>query len=142
MGGSGSGRRPSKTKPKQEPKSKEMDAVTWLKSHPEDIPMARENLQARDRGFADDDIRQLMAAICLKACIDYKYAISIRVKDTKYGKRMMEDCHKFFGGDIFQFFVNGMPVDEIEKYIRATPDGAIKSIWKNMEVKQVAKPVE
>ena len=54
----------------------------------------------------------------------------------------MEDCHKFFGGDIFQFFVNGMSVDEIEKYIRATPDDAIKSIWKNMEVKQAAKSVE
>lgn len=139
MGGVGSGR--YKPKEKKMPKSKEIDAVTWLQSHPEDIPMARENLQARDKGFANDDIRQLMAAMCLKACEDYKYAIGRGVRDTKYGQRMMEDCHKFFGGDIFQFFVNGMPVDEIEKHIRATPADAIKSIWKRMEINQGAKSV-
>lgn len=120
----------------------EWDAVTWLQSHPEDIPTARENLQARDKGFDNDNVRQLMAAICLKACVDYKYAISRGVRDTKYGQRMMEDCHKFFEGDIFQFFVNGMSVDEIEKYIRATPEDSIKSIWKKMEVNQGAKSVE
>ena len=101
--------------------------------------MARENLRARDRGFADDDIRQLMAAICLKACTDYKYATSKYVCDTKIGQKMINDCHKFFGGDIFQFFVNCMDVEEIERCIRATPRDAINSIWKHMEISKSAK---
>jgi len=137
VGGLGSGRFPPKSK--TESKSKEYDAVTWLEHHPEDIPMARENLQARDRGFADDDIRQLMAAICLKACTDYKHAISRYVCDTKYGQKMIADCRKFFGGDIFQFFVNGMDVEEIERCIRATPENAINSIWKRMELSKSMK---
>ena len=137
MGGPGSGR--FSLKPIKEKKVKQWDAVTWLESHPEDIPMARENLQARDRGFADDDFRQLMAAVCLKACTDYKYATSKGVCDTKIGQKMINDCHKFFGGDIFQFFVNGMDVEEIERCIRATPESAINSIWKRMEMSKSAK---
>ena len=137
MGGPGSGRFPPK--PKIPSKSKQIDAVTWLEMHPEDIPMARENLQARDRGFADDDFRQLMAAVCLKACIDYKYATSKGVADTKYGQNMINDCHKFFQGDVFQFFVNGMDVEEIERCIRSTPADAINTIWRRMEISKSAK---
>lgn len=138
MGGPGSGRFPPKPKSKSQ-KNKQPDAVTWLETHPEDIPMARENLQARDHGFADDDIRQLMAAVCLKACTDYKYAISKGVANTDYGMNMINDCRKFFGGDVFQFFVNGMDVEEIERCIRATPENAINSIWKRMELSKSMK---
>ena len=119
--------------------SKEWDAVTWLNQHPEDIPMAKENLQARDRGFANDDIRQLMAAMCLRACVDFKKANSPKNRYTKAGQAAIDDCHKFFGGDIFQYFVNGMKVEEIERTILASPEGAISQIWKKMENNQVAK---
>lgn len=124
---------------KKNPYNKEYDAVTWLEQHPEDIPLARENLQVRDRGYADDDVRQLMAAICLRACVDYKRANSPKNRYTKAGQNAIDDCHKFFGGDIFQFFVNGMKVEEIERIILASPEGAISQIWRKMESNQVAK---
>ena len=115
------------------------DAVSWLKEHPEDIPMARENLQARDRGFANDDVRQLMAAICIQTCVDFKYALRPNVISTKRGQETIKDCRKFFGEEIFQFFVNGMPVKDIEAAIRRTPDNGIRSIWKILEKNQAEK---
>ena len=115
------------------------DAVDWIKLHPEDIPMARENIQARDRGFADDDVRQLMAAICLEACVDYKRALRPNVINTKIGQQTIKDCRRYFGEEIFQYFVNGMPVKDIEAAIRRTPEDAIKRIWKKMENKQASK---
>ena len=123
-------------------KGKQPDAVTWLKHHPEDIPMARENLRARDRGFDDDNVRQLMAIICLKACADYKSATSLTTKKKPEDrKKMIDDCHRFFESDMFQYFVNGMSVDEIEKDIRATPEDAIKAIWYRMENRQAEKEI-
>lgn len=140
MGGPGSGRYPPKPKEsKNNSEFKEIDAVTWLKAYPEDIPLARENLAARDRGFANDDVRQLMAAICLRACIDYKKAIHPRESWTNRNQRTIKDCRNFFGGEIFQFFVNGMAVKDIEKAIQRTPEDAIKNIWKKMENKQPSK---
>lgn len=127
---------------KTDPVTKEHNAVTWLMQHPEDIPLARENLAYRDKGFDNDGIRQMMAAMCLKACIDYKHATSPYVIGTKKGEHTIDDCRKFFGGDIFQFFVNGMKVEEIEKHIRRTPEGAIQSMWKNMEAKKAAMTEE
>lgn len=115
------------------------DAVGWLKSHPEDIPMARENLQIRDTGYADDDVRQLMAAICLKACVDYKRATRPNVISTKIGQQTIKECREFFGNVIFQYFVNGLPVKDIEKAIQRTPEDAIGRIWKKMENKQPSK---
>lgn len=137
MGGPGSGRYPPKEK--GAPKGHQWDAVTWLKSHPEDIPLARENLAARDRGFEDDDVKQLMAAICLEACVDYKHAIRPNVAMTKYGIKTINELHIFFGQEMFQYFVNGMPVEEIEAAIRRTPEGAIKSLWKQSENNQASK---
>jgi len=118
---------------------KEYTAVEWIQQHPEDIPIARENLAARDRGFANDDVRQLMAAICLTACIDFKFALRPNVITTKYGQRTIEECRKFFGEEMFQFFVNGMSVKEIEAAIRRTPEDAITSLWKNIEKSQASK---
>lgn len=83
--------------------------------------MARENLNARDTGYANEDVKQLMAAICLRACVDYKKATMPLVRDTYLGKRTLKDCRKFFGSDIFQYFVNDMPVREVEKVLRKTP---------------------
>ena len=46
----------------------------WLAEHPEDLPLDAENQMWRQRGWDDDGIRQLYAAICLRVCIDYKNA--------------------------------------------------------------------
>lgn len=119
-----------KPKPKKPPEIKEVyDAVKWLKKHPEDIPMAKENLAARDKGYDNDAVRNLMAAICLRACADYKAVLSgKRPEKLMNPELVMKDCHDFFSGDIFQFFINRMSVEEIEKTIRATPDGAISEL--------------
>ena len=137
MGGKGSGGwhgggRPRKNAEKKEKefRTKEPDAVDWLKRYPEDIPMAKENLAYRDKGFDNDGVRQLFAAISLRACCDYKIASRGGRVDNKAPAVTMEDCHKFFSSDIFQYFVNRIPVEEIERYIRSTPDDAINSIWK------------
>ena len=108
------------------------DAVTWCMFHPKDIPMARENLASRERGFDNEGVRQLMAAMCLKACVDYKRTISSRIiKESSIGQRTLKECREFFAGDIFQFFTNGMPVDEIEQHIREAPDVSIERMFKN-----------
>ena len=107
---------------------KTWDAVTWLKKHPEDIPMAKENLAARDRGYDDDAVRNLFAAISLRAATDYKLATNGIRTNHRDIKLTLKECHNFFGGDIFQYFINRISVDEIEKMIRSTPDGALASL--------------
>lgn len=151
MGGKGSGGyhgggRPKKEKVEKEDKrSKSYDAVSWLEIHPEDIPIARENLIYRDKGFDSDGARQLYAAVCLKACADYKRAttrIMFTMDKKEYDKLVdtIRDCEEFFASDIFQFFINRIPVDEVKKAIRNTPDGLISNLWKASQNKQ--KPIE
>ena len=123
----------------KEEEKKSKDAVTWLKEHPEDIPLARENLAARETGYAADDVWQLFAAICLKACIDYKRASMGKWCDGISPEKIMRDCHRFFGEDMFQFFVNRISVEEIEKSIRATPEQAIHNLWRKSENKEQPK---
>lgn len=122
--------------------TREYTAVTWLEEHPEDIPIARENLEARKRGFSNDDIRQLMAAMCLRACVDYKKACNPRNRNTEQGEKAIDECRKFFKGEIFQYFTNGMSLNEIERIIRATPDGGIHQIWRKMENDQAARCID
>lgn len=109
---------------------------TWLKAHPEDQWLDDENQAARKRGFHNDDARQLMAAMCLKAIVDYKKASMNKRVDYTDPQIIMDECHCFFKDEIFQHFVNRMPVEEIESIIRATPEGAIHSIWKRSEYEQ------
>lgn len=123
-----------KPKPKKEKEIKERwDAVKWLEWHPEDIPLARDNLNARDRGYDNDAVRNLMAAICLRTCADYKIVTSGK-SATKIGdpELVKEDCHKFFGSDMFQFFINRMNVEDIENHIKNTPSDAITAILKKL----------
>lgn len=94
------------------------NAVTWIKAYPEYTQMARENLAARDKGYDDDGIKGLMAAMCLQACEDYRTATTKYTKNTKIGKETQKDCEKFFSGDIFQYFVNGMSVKDIKRMIK------------------------
>lgn len=123
-----------KPKPKKPPEIKEVyDAVKWLKKHPEDIPMAKENLAARDKGYDNDAVRNLMAAICLRACADYKAVLTGHRPEKMMDPELIrKDCHKFFSSDIFQFFINRMSVEEIEKTIEATPDGAISELMNKL----------
>ena len=117
-------------------KHKNVDAVGWLQQHPEDIPMARENLAARDRGYDDDGIRHLFAAVCLRACVDYKSATMGRPVDKKDPDWTVDDCKRFFRSEIFQYFINRVPPEEVERTIRATPKDAIQNIWSKNEKEQ------
>lgn len=110
---------------------------SWLKNHPEDLPIDEENQKSRKRGFDIDGFRGLIAAICLRACIDYKKATEGKTVDCKKPERTIADCHKFFDGDMFQFFVNRIPVSEIERMIRSTPSGAIHWVWRKNEDKEL-----
>lgn len=91
--------------------------------------MDEENQKARQRGFDNDGFRALIAAVCLRSCADYKKASVGKNVDGKHPDKILRECRKFFDDDMFQFFVNGMPVAEIERCIRATPEGAIHAIW-------------
>ena len=107
---------------------KEVNAVEWVMTHREDIPMAKENLAARDKGFDDDAVRNLFAAISLRACADYKLACEGVQIGSRYPEETMDDCHKFFDSDIFQYFINRIPVEEIERKIKETPKGQIETL--------------
>lgn len=124
-------------KPKEPPKI--MNRKRWLELHPEDQWLDDENQRARKTGYANDDVRQLMAAICLRACVDYKRATLGEKLEGETVEETLERCHEFFSDpdDIFQLFVNRMPVADIEKAIRATPKGSIHAIWKQNEYSQV-----
>lgn len=103
-------------------------AVEWLKRHPEDIPLARENLFYRDQGFDEDGVRALWATICLEYCKDFKTAFIVKDMTT------MKRCHTFFKGDIFQFFTNeSMSPEKIESKILQIPVEKIKAMWKAQE---------
>jgi len=113
----------------------------WLKAHPEDQWIDDENRMWRKHGWDDDGFRQLCAAICLRICVDYKNASMGRNVDGRPAEEVIDDCRKFFGEDLFQFFVNRIPVPEIEKIIRATPKDSIHSIWRNHENNQAMQAV-
>lgn len=144
MGGKGSGGwhgggRPKKVKPAEEPKrmpySATPDAVTWLKFHPEDIPMARENLAARDRGYDSDGIRHVMAAMCFVACMDYqKHANRLKYYDDKKAEKELKECREFFHGDIFEFITNGVPPDKVEKILQRMEPGTLEHFWRKIMI--------
>ena len=77
----------------------------------------------------EDGLRQLAAMACLITCSDYKKAV------RKGNKKMMKECHEFFEGDIFQFFVNyKMSAEEIEKILIEGPSNfSIAYLRKNFK---------
>lgn len=110
------------------------DAPAWLEYHPEDIPMDKENLAARARGYDDDHLKQLFAGICLRACVDYRAALDGKQVDGKDPAFTIEECEAFFQGETFQYLVGEMSLESIRKMIRATPPGAIGYLWKKIEI--------
>ena len=126
-------------KKKRDKEDHEWDRKKWLKYHPEDKWIDEENMKARKTGYADDDVRQLFAAVCLRACIDYKRVTSGRRIKGEYPEETLDECEAFFKDEMFQFFVNRMPVEEVEKIIRATPENAIRNIWVKNEERQGLK---
>lgn len=117
----------------------------WMLEHPEDKDLDDENMRARKTGYADDDVRHLMSAICLRACADYKRAvhglcIGEKQREALQPDEAIAELREFFGSEIFQYFVNGMKVKDIESYIRSTPPGSIHSLWRKIEDSQ--QPIE
>ena len=102
-----------------------MTREKWMAKHPEDKWLDDENMAARQRGYDDQDFRQLMAAICLRAVVDYKKAYQDPNKTD-----VIDNCHEFFKSEMFQYFVNGMEVSKIERIIEEAPPGVIHNIWK------------
>jgi len=127
--------RPHKPYKQQDSKLFKYNRFSWLRGHPEDISIDLQNIKARKRGYANDDVRQLMAAICLQACVDYKQATSGKKIEGEKIEETIERCEAFFADedDIFQMFVNRISPEEIKHIIKATPKGSIRSIWKNNE---------
>lgn len=110
----------------------------YLKKYhdPETLALDAENQAARLRGYDDDGIRQLMAAISLQAILDYKKSCT-RGKAIKgrSATDMKQECDAFFKDEFFQYFVNGMKLEEIHEWIdKLEKDnyhfGDIK--WKNV----------
>ena len=104
----------------------------WLDAHPEDIPMDEENMAARRRGYDDEGLRSLMAAIGIRAVVDYSKAYNNIVVEhngkLENNKDIIEDCRAFFEDEFMQFFTNGMSSKEIEEIIKKTPAIKFRSI--------------
>ena len=77
----------------------------------EDYKMHAENLAARPY-YTEDGIRRLYAAVCLRAIQDYK-------SSSAYERRHIKD---FFDSDMFAFFTNGIPGDEVARIIDNMPE--------------------
>ena len=124
--------------------TKNFDRLSWLKCHPEDAGIDAENMRARRRGYEDDDIRNLLSAICLRAVIDYKKLTNIPKYETKkqreFREKNLKELRQFFQGEIFQYFVGDMDVRDIVRIIASTPKGKIHSVWRFAENKQ--KPMK
>lgn len=124
---------PENPKPKPEKKGQRppMDRHTWLKEHPEDIVIDNENMAARTRGYDDNGLRSLMAAMCLRTIIDYKNAVEGKTYNTPTQKNLVaiiENCEEAFTDDLFAFFTNGLSPDEIRSVIINTPKEDIHAI--------------
>ena len=120
---------------KEELQRNKNDRFSWLKQHPEDIPMDEENQALRNRGFDDDGFRALMAAICLRTCSDYqKISRGKTVHAWEPAAMTALECRIFFNGDMMKYFTNGMKAEEVMKHIRSMPeDQSIHAIWRRMD---------
>lgn len=124
------GRYKSKVSPADR-KRKHVDAVTWLKQHPEDIPLAKENLEMREH-YNEDGLMSLMAMTCLRATADYKLASNGSIVDYVAPEVTIEECRKFFSSEMFQYFINDPEVKRIENKIVNTPDGVITNYLRSL----------
>lgn len=107
----------------------------WLEKHPEDRWIDDENQYYRRKGFDDDGLRCLMAAICLKACADYQRTLEGKTWEEKMPPYLAQvECRRFFDTEMMQYFTNGMDSKDIAKDIRSLPQGyKINAIWRSIE---------
>ena len=98
--------------------TKEPGRFEWLKMFPEMQWLDDENMAVRAAGFDNDGVRSLMAAICMKAIIDYKNVIN---RNDEEAIKIKEECLEFFDSEMFQFYVNGMEVEEVVGIIARMP---------------------
>lgn len=96
--------------------SKAPNRFSWLKNHPEDIPLDKENQEARKK-YNDDALRDLCVAICRDACCDY--AQSLKLNPTP-----SEDCIDFLNDDIFRYLFPRVKLEEAIEILRAAPKEA------------------
>lgn len=75
---------------------------TW--SREKDKALAKENAEAR-KHYTQTGLRALTAAICLGAVKEY-------VKAPPQRKKKLEE---FFDGEMFSYFTNGLPIEEVLK---------------------------
>lgn len=83
-------------------------------------------------GKASDPVdvawKRLMAGVCLQACLDYKKAVISKDLNDKKRIKTIQECREFFGGELFQSFVNDIPVIEIEKSLLRIPYHNLKGM--------------
>ena len=82
--------------------TKEPGRLEWLKMFPE-------------MQWLDDEN---MAAICMKAIIDYKNVIN---RNDEEAMKIKEEFLEFVDSEMFQFYVNGMEVEEVVGIIARMP---------------------
>lgn len=107
--------------------TKEPGRFEWLKMYPEMQWLDDENMAVRAAGFDNDGIRSLMAAICMKAIIDYKNVIN---RNDEEAMKIKEECLDFFDGEMFQFYVNGMEVEEIVGILARMPKETLHRFYR------------
>ena len=102
----------------------------WLAKHPEDIEMDAENMYSRQKGWDEDGIRNLMAAICLTACSDYQRAIRGKSYEAATPPYVVKvECERHFNSEMMNFFTNGMEAEEIAEDIKKLPPKMSLSIF-------------
>lgn len=79
----------------------------------------RENQIARAKGYDDDGIRLLLTAVSLQAVMDYRKALNGHGLHGSSATDLKKDCDAFFMDEFFQYFVNGMKLEEIHEHIRS-----------------------
>lgn len=89
----------------------------YLEKYP-DSEEDRENQAARARGYDDDGIRLLLTAVSLQAVMDYRKALRGKGLAGGSATDLKEDCDAFFQDEFFQYFVNGMKLEEIHDHIK------------------------
>lgn len=91
--------------------------------------MDRENKAMRP-GYDDKGVRELMAAICLQAAVDYKQASIGKRPGGRDSWKVMRECEHFFETNFFRDTVRVQNRKKIIEKILAIPDDFVDYIRK------------
>lgn len=87
---------------------------------PEEQAMREENLAARERGFCDEGVRALYAAVALRAIRDYQQAIRTEKRchnPRLEAKLLKSECEEFFDSEAFGDLTGGCGTKEVRHAI-------------------------